>query len=181
MSAEENVLYWSVLEMDGWRLHAAADSEGFAFCGSQDAPFEELAEWAGARRPGSRLERSDAVLQPYLDELAALLSGKSREFRLPLSLGGTAFQREVWDELRRIPYGETRTYLQIAEAIGRPSAARAVGAAIGANPVLMPVPCHRVVGSGGALTGYRGGLEMKRRLLALEGSAGRQPVPERRS
>ncbi|WP_339278671.1 methylated-DNA--[protein]-cysteine S-methyltransferase [Paenibacillus sp. FSL W8-1187] len=170
MSAEENRLYWSVLEKDGWRLHAAADADGFAFCGSQDAPFEELAEWAAARRPGAALERSDRVLQPYLDELAALLSGASREFRLPLSLGGTAFQRTVWDELRRIPYGETRTYAQIAEAIGRPSAARAVGAAIGANPVLMSVPCHRVVGSGGTLTGYRGGLEMKRRLLELESS-----------
>lgn len=91
--------------------------------------------------------------------------------RAPL---GTPFQREVWDALARIPYGETRTYADVARRLGRPSAVRAVGAAIGRNPLCVVVPCHRVVGAGGALTGYAGGLVRKQRLLEAGERAGRQ-------
>ena len=91
-----------------------------------------------------------------------------RRFDLPLDLAGTEFQRGVWLELTRIPYGETRSYQQMACAIGSPKAVRAVGAANGANPVAIVVPCHRVIGASGKLVGYGGGLPLKRRLLALE-------------
>jgi methylated-DNA-[protein]-cysteine S-methyltransferase len=93
-----------------------------------------------------------------------------REFDLPLDARGTAFQKAVWAEVARIPYGATTTYGQIAQRIGRSGAARAVGAAVGANPLSILIPCHRVIGAGGALTGYGGGLEIKAALLRLEGT-----------
>ncbi len=101
-------------------------------------------------------------------QLRAYFAGELREFRLALDLRGSDFQKRVWRELSAIPYGETRSYGEIAAAIGAPRAVRAVGAANGANPVPIVVPCHRVIGAGGKLTGYGGGLPLKRRLLELE-------------
>jgi methylated-DNA-[protein]-cysteine S-methyltransferase len=103
-------------------------------------------------------------------QLRAYFAGRLREFDLPLDLQGTAFQLSVWRELERIPYGETRSYSQIAAAIGAPQSVRAVGAANGANPIPIVVPCHRVIGAGGKLVGYGGGLPLKKRLLELEGA-----------
>ena len=103
------------------------------------------------------------------EELEEYFSGKRRRFTVPLSPHGTDFQQAVWEALRAIPYGETRTYGEIAAAVGRPKAARAVGMANHDNPLLIFTPCHRVVGKNGALTGFACGLEVKRRLLALEG------------
>jgi len=97
-------------------------------------------------------------------------SGNLRVFSVPLDMQGTEFQRSVWNHLMRIPYGETRSYAQVAEAVGRPKAVRAVGAANGSNPVAIIVPCHRVIGASGKLTGYGGGLPLKKRLLELEGA-----------
>jgi methylated-DNA-[protein]-cysteine S-methyltransferase len=102
-------------------------------------------------------------------QLAEYLAGGRRAFDLPLDLAGTEFQRLCWQELLRIPFGETRTYGEIARRIGRPAAVRAVGQANHDNPVGVIVPCHRVIGADGSLTGYGGGLEMKRALLELEG------------
>ena len=96
--------------------------------------------------------------------------GRRRAFTVPLDLSGTPFQREVWHALLTIPFGETRTYSQIARQIGRPNAARAVGAANGRNPVSIIVPCHRAVGANGDLTGFAGGLDVKRYLLDFEGA-----------
>ena len=101
-------------------------------------------------------------------QLRAYFGGAAREFCLPLVMTGTDFQKRVWRELLAIPYGETRSYGQIAAAIGSPNAVRAVGAANGANPIPIVVPCHRVIGAGGKLVGYGGGLALKRRLLELE-------------
>lgn len=101
-------------------------------------------------------------------QLAEYFAGARQRFELPLLAAGTTLQREVWDALRQIAYGETRSYGQVAAAIGRPRAVRPVGSAVGANPIAIVVPCHRVIGSGGALTGYGGGLGRKRRLLDLE-------------
>ena len=95
-------------------------------------------------------------------------SGGRKEFELELAPAGTPFQRRVWAEILKIPYGQMRTYGQIAEAVGKPSAARAVGMACGRNPIWIAVPCHRVVGFGGKLTGYAGGLDKKKYLLDLE-------------
>lgn len=104
-------------------------------------------------------------------QLDAYFAGELTEFDLPLKLIGTPFQLRVWQRLRTIPYGETRTYGELAEALGHPGASRAVGLANGKNPVSIVVPCHRVVGAGGSLTGYGGGLGRKRRLLDFESGA----------
>lgn len=101
-------------------------------------------------------------------QLCEYLDGKRADFDFPVDLRGTEFQRRAWCALREIPYGQTRTYKQIADSIGSPKACRAVGAANHANPVWIAVPCHRVVGADGSLTGYAGGLNMKRFLLELE-------------
>ncbi|MFF0473177.1 methylated-DNA--[protein]-cysteine S-methyltransferase [Streptomyces sp. NPDC004284] len=104
-------------------------------------------------------------------QLDAYFAGELTSFDLPLNLIGTPFQLRVWEQLLRIPYGETRTYGELAEELGNPGASRAVGLANGKNPVGIIVPCHRVIGAGGGLTGYGGGLDRKQRLLAFESGA----------
>ena len=109
---------------------------------------------------------------PLLDEaarqLADYFAGRRRDFDLPLAPAGTAFQQAVWAALRSIPYGQTRSYKDIAAAVGRPRACRAVGMANNRNPLPIVIPCHRVIGASGALTGYAGGVEIKHTLLQLE-------------
>ena len=105
-------------------------------------------------------------------QLGEYFVGRRREFDLRVRLQGTEFQERVWGALREIGYGETVTYGELARRLGNPAAVRAVGLANGANPVAIVVPCHRVVGAGGQLTGYAGGLDVKRRLLALERGEG---------
>lgn len=101
-------------------------------------------------------------------QLLEYLDGKRIDFTIPLNAEGTDFQKRVWDKLREIPYGETRSYKQIAEAIGNPKASRAVGMANNRNPIMLMIPCHRVIGSNGSLVGYAGGLPLKEALLKLE-------------
>lgn len=110
------------------------------------------------------------VLVEVERQLEEYFAGRRTAFALPLDLGGTAFQRTVWNALLTIPFGETRSYGQIAKQIGNPDAVRAVGAANGRNPISIVVPCHRVIGSTGKLTGFAGGLDVKAHLLALEGA-----------
>jgi methylated-DNA-[protein]-cysteine S-methyltransferase len=116
---------------------------------------------AGARSADPLFLEAEAQLDAYF-------AGELRRFELPLAPRGTEFQRSVWQALLEIPYGSTSTYSELAAVIGRPKACRAVGAANGSNPLAVIVPCHRVIGAAGALTGYGGGLERKRLLLALE-------------
>ena len=113
-----------------------------------------------------------AVLAAAVTQLRGYLAGELEVFDLPLHLEGSEFQRRVWAELATIPYGARRSYGEVAAAIGAPAAARAVGLATGRNPIAIVVPCHRVVGADGSLTGYGGGLDRKRVLLDLEGQAG---------
>lgn len=108
------------------------------------------------------------ILQQAVKQLKEYLSCKRRDFKLPLYLEGTDFQKSVWAALRDIPYGETRSYKQIAEQIGNPKAYRAVGMANNKNPIAIIIPCHRVIGSNGKLIGYGGGIDLKERLLNLE-------------
>lgn len=108
------------------------------------------------------------VLRDAEEQLREYFAGERREFTVPLDFGGTEFQNQVWQALLSIPFGETRTYTDIAVQIGRPAAVRAVGAANGRNPISIIAPCHRVIGSNGKLTGFAGGLEAKAHLLALE-------------
>lgn len=116
---------------------------------------------------GARVD--DPVLDAAQEQLEQYFAGTRQEFDLPLASDGTEFQRKVWGELRRIPFGQTASYGEIAQRLGyEPGISRAVGAANGANPLPIIVPCHRVVGSDGTLTGYSGGIERKTTLLALE-------------
>ena len=112
-----------------------------------------------------------ALLKRAAEQLEAYLEGKRKSFDLPLAPEGTAFEKAVWEALQGIPYGETRTYGEIAAQIGRPTASRAVGRANNRNPISIVIPCHRVLGADGSLVGYAGGLELKLRLMALEGIA----------
>ncbi len=123
------------------------------------------------RLPAVAEENDHPVLLETERQLKEYFNGRRRRFSLTLDLSGTAFQRAVWNALLTIPFGETRSYAQIAVQIEKPTAARAVGAANGRNPVSIVAPCHRVVGSSGALTGFAGGLKVKARLLALESAA----------
>ena len=112
----------------------------------------------------------DPVLTAAAEQLSEYFAGTRNHFKLPLNPGGTTFQQTVWSALAEIPYGQLRSYKDIAEAIGKPKAVRAVGAANGRNPLPIVVPCHRVIGSDGSLTGFAGGLPAKTRLLTLEGA-----------
>ena len=122
-------------------------------------------------RPGKRkeVEPAGARHRDFERQLAEYLEGKRRVFDLPLRLEGSDFQKAVWDAVGRIPYGQTASYGEIAHLVGKPKASRAVGAANHANPIPIVIPCHRVIGSDGSLTGYGGGLALKSRFLALEG------------
>lgn len=133
-------------------------------------PFEWCEAWARKWLPGAERVPDDGRLARLSTELQAYFDGRLHTFATPVDLFGTDFQRRVWAELLAIPYGETRTYADIARAIGNPKAVRAVGAANGANPVPILVPCHRVIGSNGKLTGYAGGLDLKLQLLEREGA-----------
>ncbi|MBK5259444.1 MAG: methylated-DNA--[protein]-cysteine S-methyltransferase [Thermoanaerobaculia bacterium] len=118
--------------------------------------------------PPAAATRDDRAFDDIASELGAYFQRRLTEFKVKLNPAGTPFQRSVWDVLRSIPYGETRSYSQVAAAIGRPEAVRAVGTANGANPLPIIVPCHRVIGTNGSLTGFGGGLTAKRFLLDLE-------------
>lgn len=117
-----------------------------------------------------RFEESAVTLRAYVKELEEYFAGRRSKFTFPLDLRGTDFQLTCWQALLEIPYGETRTYADIARAVGRPSGFRAVGMANNRNPIAIVVPCHRVIASDGTLCGYGGGLEIKRKLLELEGA-----------
>jgi len=121
-------------------------------------PKSPQGDWAEDKMPFKEVIRQ---IEAYFD-------GKLKDFDLPLILDGTAFQLLVWNNLRKIPYGETVSYGQLAKRIGSPDAARAVGLANGSNPIPIIIPCHRVIGSNGDLTGFGGGLPVKKKLLALE-------------
>lgn len=131
-----------------------------------------LIEFESPRHPATRgsgwREGSSEVLAETRVQLGDYFNGDRREFDLPLSPRGTPFQRDVWRALQRIPYGKTISYAALATSIGKPSATRAVGAANGRNPLPIVVPCHRVIGADGSLTGFGGGLPIKQFLLALE-------------
>ncbi|MBI3734160.1 MAG: bifunctional DNA-binding transcriptional regulator/O6-methylguanine-DNA methyltransferase Ada [Chloroflexi bacterium] len=153
------------------RLLVAATEKGLCAVslGDADAALE-----AALRQeyPAADLRRADAALGEWVHALTDYLSGQPLRGDLPLDVQATAFQRQVWDALRAIPYGQTRTYSQIALSLGNPKATRAVGHACASNPVSLVIPCHRAVRADGGLGGYRWGLERKRRLLETEAPKG---------
>lgn len=148
----------------------------FAHCFMTDIGPVHIAEENGAitevRLPGEREPAGVMSPTPLLEkaamQIAEYLAGRRREFTVPVAPRGGEFAMKVWGEMAAIPYGQVRTYGELARAIGSPGAARAVGQACNRNPVPIIIPCHRVIGSGGKLTGYAGGLALKERLLRLE-------------
>lgn len=124
--------------------------------------------FSGEEVPQGANVKETALIREAASQLKEYLAGRRREFGIPLVLEGTPFQQAVWKALTAIPYGETRSYGQIAESIGKPKACRAVGMANNKNPIAIFIPCHRVIGANGKLVGYAGGLDMKEKLLALE-------------
>ncbi len=132
-------------------------------------------EFEGHYTPGEPDDHDDPILADCARQLEQYFAGELRQFDLPLEPGGTAFQRAVWRALADIPYGQVCSYRDIARRLDKPGAVRAVGAANGRNPLPLVVPCHRVIGSDGSLTGYAGGLAVKTKLLELEGALASAP------
>jgi epoxyqueuosine reductase len=157
-------------------ISAASSPRGLGYLGFGEQAPVLAAAWARRWLPEAGLLYDRPALPDLAAQIAAYFAGELREWSLPLDLRGTPFQLQAWQALRQIPYGSTRAYSEHAAAIGHPRAVRAVGAANGANPISIIVPCHRLIGKGGALVKYGGGLEIKRRLLELEGARVREGV-----
>jgi AraC family transcriptional regulator, regulatory protein of adaptative response / methylated-DNA-[protein]-cysteine methyltransferase len=172
---------YTVTECALGRLLVAATERGVAAVSLGDSE-KRLEEALRAEFPAAEIHRDDAALKTAVAGVLAELAGQPPRRDLPLDLQATAFQHRVWQELRAIPRGETRSYSEIAHRIGRPTAARAVARACATNRVALLVPCHRVVASGGGVGGYRWGVERKRALLEGEraASAARAPGQRRR-
>lgn len=175
-------IYWGSVRLQGSNFLLAVTDIGLCYLQFQNGDaadgvgvesWLQFSKWANKIGPQSSWVKDDEKLRLYIQQLDEYLSGERTAFSLPLDLRGTAFQQGVWAALHDISHGETVSYSQVAQTLGRSSAVRAVGTAIGANPVLIVVPCHRVKGKDGALTGYRGGLGNKEKLLRLEGVAGK--------
>jgi O-6-methylguanine DNA methyltransferase len=151
-------------------LRVASTAEGLAYVELPHANGRGLAGWLRRVAPEAKCVEGYAPNRDAVRQLEEYLAGKRTSFDLAMDLRGTPFQLEVWSALREIPYGETRSYAEIAREVGRPAALRAVGTANGSNPLAIVVPCHRVIASDGSLGGYGGGLPLKARLLAMEQS-----------
>ncbi|WP_409367042.1 methylated-DNA--[protein]-cysteine S-methyltransferase [Lysinibacillus sp. 38-6] len=163
-----DVLYVDTLTYAQGEMYIIASDEGLVYIGTPNTAFEEVEKWAQKSFKGYRFEDNKEKCMPYVAQLTAYFNRELTEFNVPIHVKGTAFQLAVWDALKELPYGTTTTYSAIAERIGKPKAVRAVGSAIGANPILAIIPCHRVIGKNGKLTGFRSGLTMKEFLLELE-------------
>lgn len=163
-------LYWTQMTHQDWKMYLVFTDEAIVYISSPNNSFDEVQQWTQDKFPKHELIFDDLFAEQYIKEITDYLNGKRNTFKIPTYLSGTNFQLAVWDALKKIPYGEIHTYTDVAEAISNPKAVRAVGAAIGANPLLMIVPCHRVIAKSGALTGFRAGLDVKERLIELEKS-----------
>ncbi|OFF81391.1 cysteine methyltransferase [Listeria monocytogenes] len=148
-------LYYDTLHFSDTVLYFVATENGLVYIGTQAEKIQSA-------------KQNVEKMHIYKEELLAYLNGELTDFTVPLHLTATPLQMEVFQALKTIPYGETRTYTEIAAQINRPKAVRAVGTAIGRNPLLFVIPCHRVIGKNGELTGYSGGIRMKESLLKLE-------------
>jgi methylated-DNA-[protein]-cysteine S-methyltransferase len=161
--ASPEKLYGSTLSWEGWTFRILTSQVGLRWIDLAPTPFEQL-----AARLRARILPDDDPNEKVLQELHEYLRGTRRGFSVSLDLCGTPFQRSVWEAIAAIPYAGTVTYSDIATKVDRPTALRAVGQAVGANPIPIVIPCHRVIGKSGRLIGFAGGLPLKERLLALE-------------
>ena len=170
MTTMPDTFYWHEIDSPVGRLLLAGDGESLIQVGFQSGPRP--------LRPADGWIVDAAPFRVAMRQLDEYFAGERRRFDLPLAPRGTEFQRRVWRALTEIPYGKTTSYGELARHIGKPSASRAVGLANGANPLPIIVPCHRVIGADGSLTGFGGGLPIKRKLLALEGGAVEEASPQ---
>ncbi len=164
-------VYWNTLMHQQWTLHLAATDIGLCCITLPNETFETMNQWIQKHVHGAVLSHDPIKVEPYQREIDEYLSGQRQIFTCPLDFRGTPFQVQVWQALMQIPFGMVKSYSDVAAQIGHPTAVRAVGAANGANPIPIIVPCHRVIGKNGTLTGYRGGIDIKTALLKLEGLA----------
>jgi len=152
------------------RMRLGSSDKGLCWVDLPGSGGRGFAGWLRAHAPGAELVEDERANRSARQQLLEYLAGDRLRFELALDLRATPFQIAVYDELVAIPYGETRSYADVARAIGKPRAVRATGSANGANPIPLVIPCHRVIASGGGLGGYGGGLPLKRKLLAMESS-----------
>ncbi|MFD2370321.1 methylated-DNA--[protein]-cysteine S-methyltransferase [Brevibacillus sp. GCM10020057] len=166
-----NELGYTIMDSPIGPLLLASTERGLCFIefDADESGLGQLQRWSKKTFLGVAPVRDDARNEAARTQLQEYFAGERREFALPLDLYGTPFQKSVWHALTKIPYGETRSYKDIALAIGAAKAVRAIGGANNRNPIPIVIPCHRVIGSNGALVGYGGGLAIKEHLLALEG------------
>lgn len=172
---KNEVYFWTQpVGIVGWdyEITFAATTQGLCRLGLGQALEEKeaLEVWAGRWFPDYRLILARQADLGFIKEIEEYLTGKRQRFTVPLDLKGTPFQIRVWEELCRIPYGQTCSYAFIAQQIGCPQGCRAVGLANNRNPIPLVIPCHRVISQNGSLTGYRSGLDLKLKLLQLEGA-----------
>jgi O-6-methylguanine DNA methyltransferase len=166
----DTTLYWSSIPSPYGAWLALATERGVCWTGTPGTILEHGVAWVKRWLPIGEIIEGEHIppIRQAVEELSSFLAGELEQFTCPLDMHGTAFRMAVWSAVLHIPYGETRSYQAIAKAIDHPQAVRAVGAANGANPLAPIVPCHRVIGSNGSLTGYGGGLPVKSWLLAME-------------
>ncbi|MFB1082736.1 methylated-DNA--[protein]-cysteine S-methyltransferase [Jeotgalibacillus sp. JSM ZJ347] len=162
-------VYWSEFIDEGSSYQFAAVDGKVCYIGGPKEGYAALEKWVGKQYPDAVLIESAEEMAPFVNEFEAYFTGEKKAFDMPIDPKGTPFQQKVWEALLEIPYGETRTYADIAARVGRPKAFRAVGTAIGANPILVVVPCHRVIAKDGGLGGFSAGLDVKRALHQVEG------------
>jgi methylated-DNA-[protein]-cysteine S-methyltransferase len=165
-----NTLHYTIIDSPIGPLLLASTEEGLCFIefGNEEDSLPSLQRWCKKTFLGMNLLRDDRWNKPAIDQLQEYFAGERQVFDLSFVLYGTPFQKAVWTELSKIPYGETRSYKDIALALGASKAVRAIGGANNRNPIPVIFPCHRVIGSNGALVGYGGGLPIKEYLLSLE-------------
>lgn len=161
-------VYYTVFHWNEYDIYVAATEGGLCFICTGTEGKEELKIWQKKHFSERMLLKDEAKMAKYTTEINNYLLGKTKKITSALQLCGTPFQKEVWNELRKIPYGEVRTYTNIAEKLNRPEAVRAIANAIGKNPLLFIVPCHRVIRKDGNLSGFRAGVDVKKQLLQLE-------------
>ncbi|QCR32774.1 methylated-DNA--[protein]-cysteine S-methyltransferase [Lysinibacillus sp. SGAir0095] len=164
----ETIIYYQYLLHKQWKVYIAATEKGLCYLGTEHSSIEELVKACIKQFPNGRLIEAIDELTIYKKELIEYFNGERTQFDFNFDVIGTTFQMKVWNALSLIPYGKSFCYSDIANQIGNPNAVRAVGTAIGSNPVAIVIPCHRVLGKNGTLTGFSGGLDVKEKLLTLE-------------
>ena len=165
---KETTIYYQFLIHNGWKIYIAATEKGICYLGTEHSSLDELFNICKKQFPDCNLKEAKGELSLYQTQLTEYFDGLRTEFTFNFDFRGTTFQMNVWNALSQIPYGSTYCYSDIANKIDNPKAVRAVGTAIGSNPIAIVIPCHRVLGKNGSLTGFSGGLDVKEKLLILE-------------